>query len=60
VAALATTIGLQEELLAREREQDSREGTISTLEDGLVAFTHTLGEVRPESDAKHVKAEAVQ
>jgi hypothetical protein len=34
---------LQEQLLAREEELNSREGVITTWEDGLVAFERTLG-----------------
>jgi hypothetical protein len=36
-------VELQEQLLAQERELDSREGTIVTWEEGLIAFTRALG-----------------
>jgi hypothetical protein len=51
-------VELREQLLARERELESREGSIATWEDGLVAFEHALGRVHSEHDANHVQAEA--
>jgi hypothetical protein len=45
---------LQGQLLAQGKELDIREGTITTWEDGLVAFMHALGEVRVEHDTSHV------
>jgi hypothetical protein len=54
------TIELQGQLLAWERELDSREGAIITWEEGLVAFARTLGEVRTERDASRACADAVQ
>jgi hypothetical protein len=53
-------IELQEPLLAREREPDSREGAIITCEVGLVAFVRVLMEVCMERDASHARADAVQ
>jgi hypothetical protein len=53
-------VKLQGQLLARERELDSREGAIATWEDGLVAFECTLGKVHMERDASCVPADAVQ
>jgi hypothetical protein len=35
----------KEQLLARERELNNREGAIITWEEGLIAFACTLGEV---------------
>jgi hypothetical protein len=54
VATSAVTIELREQLLARERELESREGAITAWEDGLVAFECALGRVRMEHDASHV------
>jgi hypothetical protein len=51
-------VELQEHLLAREREMDSRECTITTWEDGLAAFECTLGRVRMVRDARRIQAEA--
>jgi hypothetical protein len=53
-------IELQGQVLARERELDSREGIIAAWEDGLVAFERTLGKVHVEHNISHVWAEAVQ
>jgi hypothetical protein len=58
VATSAVAVELREQLLARERELESREGSIATWEDGLVAFEHALGRVRSEHDVNHVQAEA--
>jgi hypothetical protein len=44
-------IELQEQLLARERELDSWEGSIAAWEDGLVAFERAHGKVHTERDA---------
>jgi hypothetical protein len=41
----AMVVELQEQLLARERELDSREGTLMAWEYGLVAFECALGRV---------------
>jgi hypothetical protein len=51
-------VELQEQLLARERELDSREGTIAMYEDGLLAFEHALGRVHMDHDAKRIRAKA--
>jgi hypothetical protein len=37
-AALAAAVKLQEQLLAQERELDSKESAIATWEDGLVSY----------------------
>jgi hypothetical protein len=58
VATPALVIELQEQLLARERELDSREGTIAMYEDGLLAFEHALGRVHMDHDAKRIRAKA--
>jgi hypothetical protein len=59
VASSATAVKLQEQLLARERELDSREGAIAAWEDVLVAFACALGEARMKCDTKRAQAEAV-
>jgi hypothetical protein len=51
------SIELQGQLLARERELDSREGAITAWKDGLVAFERTLGKVLTEHDVGCVRAE---
>jgi hypothetical protein len=53
-------VELQEQLLARERDMDSREGAIITWEEGLVAFARALEEVRTECDASRARADIVQ
>jgi hypothetical protein len=53
-------VELQGQLLARERELDSREGVITAWEDGLAAFERALGEVMKECCTGHIRAEAVQ
>jgi hypothetical protein len=55
---LLCIVELQEQLLARERELESREGAISTWEDGLAAFECALGRAHIERDASRVQAEA--
>jgi hypothetical protein len=60
VSASAAAIKWLEQLLAQEKELDSREGAITTWEDGLVAFACALGDARMECDAKRVQAVAVQ
>jgi xanthosine utilization system XapX-like protein len=59
-AMLVVAIEVQEQLLAQERELDSREGVIATWEDGLATSEHALGRACMERDAKHIQAEAVQ
>jgi hypothetical protein len=54
------TIELQGQLLARERELDSRESAIVMWEEGLAAFSRGLGEVRMERDASCTCIDAVQ
>jgi hypothetical protein len=60
VVAMSVVVGeLQQQLLAWERELDSREGAIAAWEYGLAAFAHTLREVCTKCDVKHIPAEAV-
>jgi hypothetical protein len=54
------TVELQGQLLAQERELDSREGDIDAWEEGLAAFAHMLGEVHVERDASHASVDVVQ
>jgi hypothetical protein len=54
------TIELQGQLLARERELDSREGAMVMWEEGLAALACTLGEERTECDVCCVCADAIQ
>jgi hypothetical protein len=56
----AVAVELEEQLLAHERELDSREGAIIMWEEGLVAFACTLEEVCMESDASRAHADVVQ
>jgi hypothetical protein len=49
---------LQEQLLAREKQLGSREGTVAVWEDGLSASERALGRVCMEHDIEHVQAEA--
>jgi hypothetical protein len=51
---------LQEQLLAHERELDTRECTIVVCEDGLMAFERTLVKACMECDAERAQVEAVQ
>jgi hypothetical protein len=53
-------VELQEQLLARERELDSREGVVVAWKEGLAAFMHMLRVVRAECNASHVCANAIQ
>jgi hypothetical protein len=48
VVALTMVVELQEQLHARERELDSREGALLEQEDGMLAFECALGRVRME------------
>jgi hypothetical protein len=57
---LALTIELQEQLLAWERELDSREITITAWQAGLASFECTLGRACTECDAEHARAEEVR
>jgi hypothetical protein len=56
----AVIIELQEQLLAWERELDSREVAIVTWEEGLVAFACALGEVSAEFYASRARVDVVQ
>jgi hypothetical protein len=51
---------LRDQLLARERELDSREGAITVWGDGLVASKRSLGRACMEHDAEHAQAEAAR
>jgi hypothetical protein len=53
-------VELQGQLIARERELDSRECDIAAWDDVLVAFERALGKVLRECDIGRVWAEAVQ
>jgi hypothetical protein len=53
-------VELQAQLLARERELDSREGAIITWEEGLAALARALWEACVNHNASHVRADAVQ
>jgi hypothetical protein len=53
-------VELEEQLLAQERELESREGAIVMWEEGLVAFTRALREVRTKCDASHAHVNAFQ
>jgi hypothetical protein len=53
-------VELQEQLLAQERELDSREGTIIAWEESLMAFACALGEASAEHDASHAHADAIR
>jgi hypothetical protein len=57
---MLVVVELQDQLLARERELDSQEGTIVTWEDGLVASECALGRACREHDAEHAQAEAAR
>jgi hypothetical protein len=50
---------LQEQLLAQERELDSREGAIITWEESLKAHARALGEANTERDASRARADTV-
>jgi hypothetical protein len=53
-------VELWEQLLARERGLDSREGVIVAWKDGLVASECALGRACVERDAKCNRAEAAR
>jgi hypothetical protein len=55
---LVAAVELREQLHARERELESKEGAIAAWEDGLVAFEHAIGRMCSERDDSHVWAEA--
>jgi hypothetical protein len=50
---------LQVQILARERELDSREGAITTWEDGLAASQRTHGRPCMECNDEHAQAKVV-
>jgi hypothetical protein len=54
------TSAVVEELQSRERELDSRKGTIITWEDGLTVSKHALGRVCMEHDVECAQTEAVR
>jgi hypothetical protein len=51
-------VELQEQLLARERELDNREGAIVAWGESLTVFARALGEVTTECDASRTRAAA--
>jgi hypothetical protein len=59
VATSAVLDELWVQLLARERELDSREGTIVAGEDGLVASECTLGRACMERNTECTQAKVV-
>jgi hypothetical protein len=60
VAASAIAVEFQEQLVARERVLDSREGTLTTWENGLVASKSALGRVCMERNIECTQAEAAR
>jgi hypothetical protein len=58
VVTSVVVVELQEQLLAWERELESREGTVAVQEDGLATSECTL-RVRTERDAERAQAEAI-
>jgi hypothetical protein len=60
VATSTAAVELQVQLLAREKELDSRKGAIAAWEDGLTAFVHALVGVCTKYDDRCVQAEVVQ
>jgi hypothetical protein len=55
----AVAVELQGQLLALERELDSRESVMVAWEERLTAFARALGEVRVERDARRVHADVI-
>jgi hypothetical protein len=53
-------VELQEQLLTRDKELDSRKCAIIAWEDGLAALEHALGRACMERDAERTQAEAAQ
>jgi hypothetical protein len=51
-------VKLRKQLLARERELESREGAITAWKDGLVEFEHALWRVHMEHVASRIQANA--
>jgi hypothetical protein len=60
VVASAIAVEFQEQLLARERELDSREGTLTTWENGLVASKSALGRACMERNIECAQANAAR
>jgi hypothetical protein len=52
-------VELQEQLLAREREPDSREVTIIVWEESLTALPHALREASAEHNASRARVDTV-
>jgi hypothetical protein len=57
---LVMAIELQDQLVVRERELDTREGTLMTRENGSVASECTIGRACAESDVEFTRAEAIR
>jgi hypothetical protein len=51
---------LQEQLLAREKELDSQEGTVVVWKESLMALARALREASAERDASHACADVIQ
>jgi hypothetical protein len=58
VVTSVVVVELQEQLLAWERELESREGTVAAQDDGLATSECTL-RVRMEHDVERAQAEAI-
>jgi hypothetical protein len=56
----AVIVKTQEQLLARERELDSRESTIIAWEEGLTSFARPLDVVSTERDTSRARIDAIQ
>jgi hypothetical protein len=53
-------VELQEQLLAQERELDSRDGTAITWEESLMTFAHEVSEASAECNAIRACAATTQ
>jgi hypothetical protein len=53
-------VKLQDELLARGKELDSREGAVIMREESLMAFACVLRDASAEHDTSHARADAIQ
>jgi hypothetical protein len=53
-------VEMQEQLLARERELDSRESTFIAWEEGLTTFARPLDVVSTEHDTSRARVDAIQ
>jgi hypothetical protein len=60
VATLTVAVELWEQLLAWERELESREGAVVVREDGLASSECALGRIHMEHNAKHTQAKAIR